>query len=1440
MISATAHAAVPGTTTTASDSSHAPHVVPPRAKSDLTMQQQQHTAPCVALDSPDVSQNGAALSAERVHASPPERAMPPSSSTDLSQLGQEGETILQQLTREHGAQVQEAQFTRLALLELQKKRVQMEHARSTIMAALESGDMGALEKLKDIGSLDGVEEEDMDEDLLDMIADAHELGVTREHIADSITQRGRGAKAIARASSPLQQSTTAEVRIFDGGEMTNEKLHEIMTTLASGEHDFDREAMAEVKRLKLMESWEELKTLKQQFVDLNERATTDTTPTTAGGGNDAPDSPDTGPYSSPEAMARGAAAADEKWRQVAALQEELGELQAYKEKLEQRNHLLATQRGQRRADASLDSLATLVRSSPGKHKADGPSAIPRNRKTNQTQNIRESSRAQHQYNAVMPSSSSGTDHLIERLAEASVRNRAGRLHQSQTSRDPTRLEIIEEIGAENPLALKIREVRSAPGSTRHSPTRKAPVASHLQAMPYQVLATAERDTAIDAARVEQGLQEVLIHMRTIQMARHVAKGPERAKFDAVFEQLQTQLAELQEVQSKVAYFRQLVEQQQDEQNALVSSQAVPTERVDDQYDQCEAEYLRQLAEAQEVDDQNQNFEHEYQQRTIAHRRQLEEKQLHQIAQTQLAGPRSEQRKVANSLQLAQEQQRQQKPPMPFDFQQAGSQSRSIAQRLMRQPHGQDAPLPSLTAPIAVHRPSKTASPPKRADAATTTRDYEPIFGPDSPDSQVDREYRAARPAMSASSYKLDRPSQAWPSPKRRSSDRANGGRIADERARPASASWTEQANVNEYDLMNDAELEAELRTSFYEASQRTKENQLPKRRIDSQLRGLFDECREVIYRSAAAFISENEAEPYFLMELFKKASKLDTSFARQKLLIEMDKVVAACAEGQRDQQQRRPLRPTRVASSITERVQTPFNNSHFDSPAKDSAGHIFSVGGDSITEGRRSMAPSPSESVRNASVMHAVPAASAHPTSVRNTFFETPAAISREAEDVASIVQDMLIAFMARMREPVFTPAHVADMQLIVLAAVSKHLETSEQLGFGSLRDLLQPVLDDAFNRYVGRHAAEVGSVLIEEVGRIVCDVIYVTEEELARSEERMRRDVENFAQRGVVRDEMRSSGVRVNGRFVGSESMHHDARAINSTEAQDDRNGTTMRIDKRTETPSVGSESRMRFFEQSPTPPRGRQRNVVPATAALASAAAKAPPPPPPPPRGRASAYHYGADCHDEDCRWDHDALDGVVRRLSTKHAWGAIMQAIQRVEQDGGPAGLAMLRDEDEEEEWETESDEEDEDEDEEDDDGEEDSVDGSDSAEGEMEDVEHDEEYEEEKEEEEEYETVDDMQYRYDAGTQVKQVADARRAVDDKPSPPVKKEPTNAVTTALPQTTDAPSSSTSRTITPDISRVKIQEGQRPEDVNQTADVTCVPSVTAAMDAEPVKQEA
>ncbi|KAJ3150108.1 hypothetical protein HDU86_006732 [Geranomyces michiganensis] len=1309
MISA-AHAEAAATfTNTAAEASHAPDLL--SSKSEHAAMHQQPTAPYIALDSP---QHGAALSAERDdHTASAAAARPQADGS----LGQEGKSILQQLTREHGAQVQEAQFTRLALLELQKKRVQMEHARSTIMEALESGDVNALEKLKDLGTL-GLDddltangEEVLDDNLLDMIADAHALGVTRKHIAKAVTQR-----KIAETNAPSVQATAS--RDIDD-EMTNEKLNEIMSTLASGNHDYDREAMAEVKRLKLMESWEELKSLKKQFNDLNGR-TEDMRPATAttAAGDDLPSSPDTGPYSSPEAMARGAAAADEKWQQVAALQEELNELQAYKERLEQRNRLLATHRGQRCADASSDSLATLVRSSPGKRSAEGPLMSYKNWNDQTKQDSHGSFRSgRQQQNDNMRRS--GTDDLIERLVDASVRNATKDTHQAQTSR-PSRVEIIEETGAGNPLALKLREIPSQVSLTRHTPPRKAPaISNQWDATPHQVLAAAERDTALDAARVEQGLQEVLSNMRTIQMVRHVAKGPERAQFDAVFEQLQIQLAELQEVQSKVAYFRQLVEQQQEEQSALLADTA-------------------------------------------------------QGAAPQRAMP-------------------------------------------------------------------KTTSPPlKRTDAATTTRGFDPGLSVGSCASQTRENYRPG-PAVPASPYKLGRPSQAWPSPKRQP-DRADGDVFAtDERARQMSASWNEQANVNEYNLLNYADAEADLRTSFYEASQRVKENQFPHRHIDPLVKGLFEECREVIYRTAAAFISGNEAEPYFLMELFKKAGKLDTSFARQKLLMEMDKIVAICAEGKREQD-RRPLRPTiSGASSLTERVQTPFNDSHFDSPAKDTAVRAFSVGGDSITEGRRSMAPSPFANVSNASMLHtaASTAVPARLTSEKQTSNQPSAPTSQEAEQVASIVQDMLIAFMARMREPCFTAAHVADMQLIVLAAVSKHLEASEQLGVGSLRDLLQPVLDDAFNRFVGRHAAEVGSVLVDEVGRIVCDVIYVTEDELARSEERMRRDVESLARRdgsGVPDEVLRSGGGRGNGRNMNfNDGVRVDVRAADGAArggVDGMRKVNKARIDSRTETPSVGSESRMKFFKQSPTPPRGRPRNVVPATAAIAAAAsASAPPPQQQPPR--AAAYHYAVNCHDRDCRWDHEALDEVVQRLSTKHEWGAIMQAIQRVEDCAGVDGLSLMRDDDEdeeeeEEEWETESDDEEE---------EEDSMDGSDSAEDDVDredDSQNEGEKHEEDEEEEEYETVDDMQYRYDAETKGSKAVNQERAGDDEhAAAPAKNESSGAPTTPVSHATDMPSSSTSRTVTPDITRAAATgEHQRPDPETNVAHPTSAPPATDAVD--------
>ena len=54
---------------------------------------------------------------------------------------------------------------------------------------------------------------------------------------------------------------------------------------------------------------------------------------------------------------------------------------------------------------------------------------------------------------------------------------------------------------------------------------------------------------------------------------------------------------------------------------------------------------------------------------------------------------------------------------------------------------------------------------------------------------------------------------------------------------------------------------------------------------------LFESRKDEIYKSAASLISSLESEPYFLMSLFKKVSKMNSSYLRQKLLLVLDELV---------------------------------------------------------------------------------------------------------------------------------------------------------------------------------------------------------------------------------------------------------------------------------------------------------------------------------------------------------------------------------------------------------------------------------------------------------------------------------------------------------------------------------------------------------------------
>jgi pericentriolar material 1 protein len=54
----------------------------------------------------------------------------------------------------------------------------------------------------------------------------------------------------------------------------------------------------------------------------------------------------------------------------------------------------------------------------------------------------------------------------------------------------------------------------------------------------------------------------------------------------------------------------------------------------------------------------------------------------------------------------------------------------------------------------------------------------------------------------------------------------------------------------------------------------------------------FDALRETIYAEVATLISQNEASPHFLIELFRQLQLLSTDFLRQRALYAIQDIVA--------------------------------------------------------------------------------------------------------------------------------------------------------------------------------------------------------------------------------------------------------------------------------------------------------------------------------------------------------------------------------------------------------------------------------------------------------------------------------------------------------------------------------------------------------------------
>ncbi|KAJ3211920.1 hypothetical protein HK099_007884 [Clydaea vesicula] len=59
---------------------------------------------------------------------------------------------------------------------------------------------------------------------------------------------------------------------------------------------------------------------------------------------------------------------------------------------------------------------------------------------------------------------------------------------------------------------------------------------------------------------------------------------------------------------------------------------------------------------------------------------------------------------------------------------------------------------------------------------------------------------------------------------------------------------------------------------------------------DTNLKGLFDLNKDKVYKGAANMISHHEKDPYFLLQVFKEVSKLNTGYLKQKFLLLLDEI----------------------------------------------------------------------------------------------------------------------------------------------------------------------------------------------------------------------------------------------------------------------------------------------------------------------------------------------------------------------------------------------------------------------------------------------------------------------------------------------------------------------------------------------------------------------
>ncbi|KAI8827220.1 uncharacterized protein EV422DRAFT_513088 [Fimicolochytrium jonesii] len=428
-------------------------------------------------------------------------------------------------------------------------------------------------------------------------------------------------------------------------------------------------------------------------------------------------------------------------------------------------------------------------------------------------------------------------------------------------------------------------------------------------------------------------------------------------------------------------------------------------------------------------------------------------------------------------------------------------------------------------------------------------------------------------------------------------------------ARPEheTAAWVESAKVDEIDIRTMIEKRAERHLSKRRQSNTKRSRNLVDRDA-SRLQGLFEQSKDKLYDSAADLISKQGTEPYFLLQLFRNAAKLSTSYARQKLLMSLDELAEQCIDNNEKDSDS-------VASEVdvndgddgvssgSEASSRWRDRTSNRAPSLDfsrSGPHTVLSSSKEHRRRDRSMAPSPSRNVGQQSPekvnmegsMPSLEWERQNPVPAMSWPSGKNGSEVNGLHQLEALIQDKLVRQISRIPEMHFTPAHLKGVKVAVLDSLNEH-PAVHRLENGGLNELVGGILDGSLNKYAGKDVVDFGGLMIEEMRDVAGYVLGVTEEEVERSEKRV--------WDGVL-DEFREC-----------------VKSGRLPEADELNRSTTSTIHK-----SSGQVNTEAY-----------------------------------------PGYHNGKDCPG-DCDWDHDALDDLVSRLGPKHEWGAMMEAIARTRVD------------------------------------------------------------------------------------------------------------------------------------------------------------------------------